>query len=294
MKVGIVGLGLIGGSVALDLKANHFASEIIGADLNAEHVKEAMGLKLVDSVKTLKEVCSEVDLLILATPVNSITKLLPQVLDLISDRTTVTDVGSTKKQMVDAVRQHPRRKQYVPSHPMAGTEFSGPKAAIFGLFREKAAVICDANESNPESVTVIESFYHALGMRLIHMNSSEHDLHAAYVSHLSHISSFVLANTVLDKEKDVDAIFNLASGGFESTVRLAKSSPEMWAPIFEQNQIFVTEALGAYIERLQLFQKSLIQKNYPETKKYMQHANEITRVLAKIGNQNGDKREQKK
>ena len=196
--------------------------------------------------------------------------------------------------MVDAVREHSRRKQYVPSHPMAGTEFSGPRAAHLGLFRGKAAVVCDASESNAESVARVEELYRALSMRLIYMNSPEHDLHAAYVSHLSHITSFILANTVLDKEKDVDAIFNLASGGFESTVRLAKSSPEMWSPIFEQNQIFITEALGAYIERLQGFQKTLIEKNFTETKKLMQHANQITRVLDQIKNPRGGNRDQKK
>jgi prephenate dehydrogenase len=290
MKVGIVGLGLIGGSIALDLKANGFAHEIIGVDQNAEHTQQAILLNLVDSVKSLEAACAEVELLVLATPVTSITKMLPTVLDLISPTTIVTDVGSTKKQMVDSVKNHARRKNYVPSHPMAGTEFSGPNAAILGLFAGKAAVICDAAASEARAVALIEKFYATLKMRLIHMNSAEHDLHAAYVSHLSHISSFVLANTVLDKEKDVDAIFNLASGGFESTVRLAKSSPEMWAPIFEQNQTYITEALGAYIERLQHFHQNLLNQDYSETKKSMQQANQITRVLAKLG----EKRDQKK
>jgi prephenate dehydrogenase len=167
---------------------------------------------------------------------------------------------------------------------MAGTEFSGPEAALRGLFRNKASVICDEHDSDPQHVRRIQQMYLALGMRVILMESHEHDLHAAYVSHLSHISSFVLANTVLDKEKDVSAIFNLASAGFESTVRLAKSSPDMWAPIFDQNNQFIIEALGAYIDRLKVFHESLIQRDFEKTRTMMKRSNEIRRVLEQIQN----------
>lgn len=287
MKLSVVGVGLIGGSMALDLRECGFAKRVWGVDNNAGHVEQAKLLGIVEKMCSLEEACADADLVVLAVPVNAINALLPKVLDLISGTATVTDVGSTKSQLCEVVASHPRRKQYVPSHPMAGTEFSGPSAAVRGLFKGKAAVICDRNKNNSKCVAVIEKMYEALQMRLVNMDSTEHDLHAAYVSHLSHISSFVLATTVLDKEKNVNAIFDLASGGFESTVRLAKSSPEMWAPIFEQNQASIAEALGEYIERLKKFQQSIVSGNFSETKKTMEHANEIRRVLLKIGNKGG-------
>jgi prephenate dehydrogenase len=226
--------------------------------------------------------CKTSDIIVIATPVHSISKLLPAALDLMKPGAAITDVGSTKKQIAEAVKNHPKRKQYVASHPMAGTEFSGPSAAHLGLFKGKAAVICDEAFSDQTAAKIVRALYEALQMRLISMESGAHDLHAAYVSHLSHITSFVLANTVLDKEKDVDAIFNLASGGFESTVRLAKSSPDMWAPIFEQNNIFIAEALGAYIDRLKRFHEHLQNKDFSQTRTEMEKANGIKRVLEQI------------
>jgi len=282
MKIGIVGLGLMGGSMALELKAQGFATKTIGVDLNPKNAEKALLLGLVDSIEALNQACAEADIIVIATPVQSISKLLPLVLDHLRPGAVVTDVGSTKKHISDSVRGHPKRKQYVSSHPMAGTEHSGPEAAHLGLFTGKAAVICDEEMSSPDAVQTIRKLYEALQMRLIQMESSAHDLHAAYVSHLSHISSFVLANTVLDKEKDVDAIFNLASGGFESTVRLAKSSPQMWTEVFEQNTAFVTEALGAYIDRLRKFHDSLKANNFSQTRTYIEQANEIKRVLENL------------
>ncbi len=284
MKLCVVGLGLIGGSMALELKAKGFASEVVGVDSSSEHAKQAQTLGLVDSISAFEVACSEADFVILATPVNQVNLLLTRALDCLKPGAVVTDVGSTKAVIVDAIIHHPKRKQFVASHPMAGTEFSGPKAAHLGLFKGKAAVICDQDASDPDAITLVQKAYRTLEMRLIFMESKAHDLHAAYVSHLSHITSFVLANTVLDKEKDIDAIFNLASGGFESTVRLAKSSPEMWNPIFEQNQTPVIEALGAYIDRLKLFHECLQNKDFDQTKQYMSQANQISRVLTEIGN----------
>ena len=284
MRVGIVGLGLIGGSIALDLKSSHFASEVLGVDHNEMHVKEALKLGLVDHARSLAEVCREADLVVLSIPVNVLCSMLPKILDMIGPQTTVTDVGSTKAKIVEAVAAHPKRQQFVPSHPMAGTEFSGPKAAHLGLFKNKATVICDPKESGNEHLEKVTKMYQQLEMRILYMNSIEHDLHAAYVSHLSHISSFVLANTVLDKEKNVNAIFDLASAGFESTVRLAKSSPEMWSPIFEQNHQYIVEALGAYIEHLKIFHEKLLAKDFQGTKVLMTQSNEIKRVLEKIQN----------
>ena len=286
MKLAVVGLGLIGGSMALDLKARNFVSEVLGVDQNEVHTKEALKLGLVDRITTLEEACKEADLIILATPVNVLSSLLPKVLDLIQPYGTVTDVGSTKAKITVSIKNHPKRKQFVPSHPMAGTEFSGPQAAHLGLFKDKATIICDSNDSGAEHLQKVIEMYQQLEMRVLYMNSKEHDLHAAYVSHLSHISSFVLANTVLDKEKNVNAIFDLASAGFESTVRLAKSSPDMWAPIFEQNHDHIVEALGAYIDHLKTFQQTLVAKDYTSTKALMTQSNEIKRVLEKIQNKN--------
>lgn len=282
MKLAVIGLGLIGGSMSLDLKKSGFVSEVLGVDSSEENKKEALALAIIDKACTLEEVCQSADLIILSTPVGVVTKLLPQILDLIKDHQTVLDVGSTKVQIVETIKNHKKRANFVATHPMAGTEFSGPKAAHHGLFKDKATVICDSSESGTNHLKKVTDMYHALQMRVVSMNSNEHDLHTAYVSHLSHISSFVLANTVLDKEKDVNAIFDLASAGFESTVRLAKSSPEMWAPIFDQNQKNIVEALGAYIDRLKLFHESLIAKDFDQTKKYMYRSNEIRRVLSQI------------
>lgn len=285
MKLSIVGLGLIGGSMAIDLKAAGFAHTIVGVDTNADHCEKAKLLGLVDSTESFHEACTTSDVIVIATPVHSIFKLLPLALDLMKEGAVITDVGSTKKQISEKVKTHPKRNQYVPSHPMAGTEYSGPEAALKGLFKGKAAVICDEHLSLPPAALTVRKLYETLEMRIIAMESEAHDLHAAYVSHLSHITSFVLANTVLDKEKDVDAIFNLASGGFESTVRLAKSSPDMWTPIFEQNTDFIAEALGAYIDRLRRFHDSLKSGDFKKTRAYIEQANEIKRVLETIGDQ---------
>jgi len=282
MKVAIVGLGLIGGSAALDLKSSGFASRVIGVDSNSDHTSQALRLGLVEDVQSFDRAVATSDLVILAIPVNAIRAVLPDVLSKLKADATVTDMGSTKGTICTTVQDHPRRGQYVASHPMAGTEFSGPQAAIRDLFVEKAAVICERSKSAPEHVSTIERMYTALKMRLIYMEAAEHDLHAAYVSHLSHISSFVLANTVLAKEKDVNAIFDLASGGFESTVRLAKSSPLMWTPIFEQNREQVVGALQAYIEHLKEFQESLVKSDFQKTRSLMERANEIRRVLSRF------------
>jgi prephenate dehydrogenase len=284
MKVAIVGMGLIGGSIALDLKRTGFASEIIGVDSNAENERVAKELGLAGRMLPLAAAVSQADLTILAVPVQSICALLPSVLDGLSETGTVTDVGSTKERIVRTVVSHPRRAQFVASHPMAGTENSGPAAAHLGLFRGKAAVICDGEKSAPSHLRRVENLYHALEMRLIQMASAEHDIHAAFVSHLSHISSFVLANTVLDIEKNVASIFDLAGGGFESTVRLAKSSPEMWMPILMQNQTHVKYALQAYIKHLEEFHTALSESRWDDLQAQLKQANQIRRVLHDLGN----------
>ena len=282
MKVVVVGLGLIGGSIALELRAKKFAHEIVGVDENPAHSKQAIELGLVDRVQRLEQSIEAAELVILSVPMSAMTKVLPELLDSVSEQTTLTDVGSTKAKLVKLVHNHPKRAQYVPSHPMAGTENSGPAAALSGLFQGKTSVICDKSLSAEIHLKRVESMYAALGMRMIYMNSSEHDIHAAFVSHLSHISSFVLANTVLDMEKNVATIFDLAGGGFESTVRLAKSSPEMWVPIFDQNSDSVEHALDAYINHLLEFKSALHEKKWDKIQALLKRANEIRRVLHTI------------
>ncbi len=284
MILAVVGLGLIGGSMALDLLSSQFVDEVIGVDQNQENQRIAQEMKIVNRIENLENACRDADIIILAIPVNSIIQILPQVLNLIKSHQTILDVGSTKSEINESIKSHKNRSNFVGTHPMAGTEFSGPMSAHLGLFKNKATVICDKAESGIEHFKKVSDLYKALGMRVLEMNSSEHDLHVAYVSHLSHISSFVLANTVLDKEKNANDIFNLASAGFESTVRLAKSSPEMWTPIFEQNQKNIIQALDDYIDRLQNFKESLKTENYEQTKKYMIQSNEIKRILSQINN----------
>ncbi len=288
-NVVIVGLGLIGGSVALDLKRRGFAAHIVGVDSNEGHCAQALELGLVDEILPLERALNNAELVILAIPVNAIAGILPGILDKIPEKCSITDMGSTKQSICLAAASHPKRGQYVASHPMAGTENSGPGAALYDLFNGKVAVICDEAASAPLHLQRVESMYKVLGMRLLRMGSAEHDLHAAYVSHLSHITSFVLANTVLAKEQNANTIFDLAGGGFESTVRLAKSSPEMWAPIFEQNRENIIHALESYIEHFQKFHRTLVQQASDETRGLMADANRIRRVLTKMDDKTSKK-----
>ncbi len=279
MKVAIFGIGLIGGSAAIDLRAAGFCTEIIGVGRSEQNCKLALELGLVDKIVSKEEAIEQADLIILTVPVNVLIDELKFVLDRVQPHQVITDMGSTKGIIIDAIKDHPNRKQYVASHPMAGTENSGPAAAISDLFKGKVCIICDKENSNIEAVELIEKMYTVLGMRLKYMDAHQHDMHAAYISHISHISSFVLAATVLEKEKDEEAILEMAGGGFESTVRLAKSSPEMWAPIFQQNKNYLLEVMDTYIEKMYHF-RNLINKNKnEELKEFMNSANEIRKIL---------------
>ncbi|HNY54518.1 MAG TPA: prephenate dehydrogenase [Chitinophagales bacterium] len=279
MKVAIFGIGLIGGSAAIDLRAAGFCTEIIGVGRSEQNCKLALELGLVDKIVSKEEAIDQADLIILTVPVNVLIDELKFVLDRVQPHQVITDMGSTKGIIIDAIKDHPNRKQYVASHPMAGTENSGPSAAISDLFKGKVCIICDKENSNTEAVELIEKMYTVLGMRLKYMDAHQHDMHAAYISHISHISSFVLAATVLEKEKDEEAILEMAGGGFESTVRLAKSSPEMWAPIFQQNKNYLLEVMDTYIEKMYHF-RNLINKNKnEELKEFMNSANEIRKIL---------------
>ena len=274
----IVGTGLIGGSLAIQLHEKKLSSRLIGVDQNAAHAKTALELELVDEVLPLDEAIEQSDVIILAIPVDAMLQLLPGLLNKI-DKQIVVDLGSTKSELIEAVKNHPRRGRYVATHPMWGTEYSGPQAALRGAFENKAVIICNENESDADALAWVKMMYQKIGMHLLQMEANAHDLHAAYVSHISHITSFALANTVLEKEKEEDAIFELASAGFESTVRLAKSNPAMWAPIFLQNKLNVLDVLNEHIGQLIKFRDSLSKSDEEELKQLMESANKIRRII---------------
>jgi prephenate dehydrogenase len=279
MKVVIFGIGLIGGSLAKDLRESKFASEIIGVENSQAHAEKALELGLIDRLESKEKAIAEADLIILTVPVNALIEELKYVLEHIKPHQIVTDAGSTKGVIIDAVKDTPNRNRYVASHPMAGTEYSGPTAAISHLFKDKICIFCDIENSDVDAVETVEKMYRAIGMDIKQMESHQHDIHAAYVSHIAHISSFVLAATVLEKEKDEEAIFEMAGGGFESTVRLAKSSPATWSPIFQQNKAYLLEAIDTYIEKMYRF-RNLINKNkFAELEEFMTEANEIKKIL---------------
>ena len=278
MVVAIVGIGLIGGSLAIALKEKGIATKLIGVDANPDHAEKALKLGLVDEVAALDDAIPRAQLIILATPVNSLLKLATAILDKVTNQ-VVMDVGSTKTGVLESIRNHPRRGCFMATHPMWGTEYSGPEAAVKGAFVGKAVVVCNKEESNEEAIEVVETIYKSLGMHLVYMDAQDHDVHVAYVSHISHITSFALANTVLEKEREEEAIFELASGGFESTVRLAKSNPAMWVPIFKENRENVLDVLNEHISQLRKFKACLEKENYAYLQELIEDANKIKRII---------------
>lgn len=279
MKVGIIGLGLIGGSIAIDLKRKGYAQQVLGVEADSVNASAALKIGLVDRIVQVEECVAESDIIILAVPVGAAARLLPQVLDMVDDTKTVTDVCSTKELLVKTVKDHPMRRRYVASHPMAGTEYSGPWAAMPGLFDGHACIICDPQDSSCDAVKLIEDLYTVLNMRTIEMSAENHDVHTAYVSHISHITSFALALTVLDKEKDEKHIFDLASGGFSSTVRLAKSSPDMWTPILSQNRDNILHVMDTYIEKMNAFRHAIADGDEEKVRDLIEDANRIRRII---------------
>lgn len=279
MNISIIGTGLIGGSMALKLKQKGLASKIIGIDKNEEHLKEAKSLGIIDDYLPFDEGVKSADLIIVAIPVDAARIILPNILDLLNDKQTIMDVGSTKDGIVKAIKNHPNRSRYVATHPMWGTENSGPTAAMADAFTGRAAVICNQEESAEDAVELVQRVYGALEMNLLYMNSEDHDIHTAYISHISHITSYALANTVLEKEKEEDTIFQLASSGFSSTVRLAKSHPEMWVPIFRQNKENVLDVLNEHISQLRKFKSALEKENYEYLEELILKANKIRGIL---------------
>lgn len=279
MIISVVGLGLLGGSFALGLKEKFPELSVIGVDNNQQHAEKAHSLGIADEILPLEKAVERSRLVVLATPVNVISKLLVPVLDAIPDDATVIDLGSTKEQICKTVANHPKRGQFVALHPIAGTEYSGPEAAFSSLLSHKTMIICEQEKSSQTSLEFVEDLCRKLDMRLSYMSAVEHDLHLAYVSHLSHISSFALSIAVLEKEKDQKNIFDMAGSGFSSTVRLAKSSPGMWGPIFEQNNSNISAALNSYIQQLQLFKNAIDNQDEEASLELMRKANDIRRIL---------------
>ncbi len=281
MRVAVIGLGLIGGSFALALRAKGLATRLIGVEANPLHAAKALELGLVDSVLPLTEAVDGADLIAIAVPVDVIPQLAVKILNRVTENQIVIDMGSTKGELCEIISQHPARHRFVATHPMWGTEFSGPQAATADSFAGRNVVICQKELSDTLAVEKVESIYRALGMDVLEMDAEQHDLHAAYVSHISHITSFILSTTVLEKEREEEAIFNLAGGGFDSTARLAKSSAETWIPIFKQNKYNVLDVLREYIHQLNLFRKALEKDDYKALEQTIARANEIKRVLHK-------------
>lgn len=304
MKVGIIGLGLIGGSMAIDLKRKGFADEVLGVEAEPVNAAAAEKIGLVDRMVSYEECVEQSDIVVLAVPVGAAVRMLPDILDRFhaissgqigsfekgnpsgievsepaGTEKVVIDVCSTKEHLARSVKYHPARRQYVATHPMAGTEYSGPWAAMPGLFDGHAGIICDAEESSPKAVRSVEKLYEALNMRTIYMNSSNHDVHTAYVSHISHVTSFALALTVLEKEKDEKHIFDLASGGFSSTVRLAKSSPDMWTPILTQNSENVLHVIDTYIDKMKAFREAIAEGDEGGIRNLIAESNKIRRII---------------
>jgi prephenate dehydrogenase len=281
MNVIIIGIGLIGGSFALDFRRHFPQARIHGSDVNEEHLQQALSMGIIDAIAA-SDGLGEADLVLVSIPVDALVKDLPAILDAVGGDTLVMDVGSTKSPVCKAVAEHPGRRNFLACHPIAGTEYSGPSAAVEGLYEGKTNIICEVEKTAFKLQERALAIYQKLGMRMRYMNPEAHDKHIAYVSHLSHISSFMLGKTVIEKEKNERDIFDMAGSGFESTVRLAKSSPAMWTPIFRQNKENVIEILEAYIRNLEAFRDKLGADDFEGIYEEMDNTNKIREILRGI------------
>lgn len=278
MKTYIIGTGLIGGSFALDIPKVIKDAVIYGIDADENHLEKALELGLIQHKATIESV-ADADFVIVAVPVDAALVILPKVLDLIPETALVIETGSTKFPICEALENHPRRRNFMATHPIAGTEFSGPSAAVSGLFSGKTNIICEVEKTTFRLQEKALQLFRDLDMRIRYMEPKSHDRHIAYVSHLSHISSFMLGKTVIEKEKHERDIFDMAGSGFESTVRLAKSSPVMWTPIFRQNKKQVVKSLGEYIANLEQFKALLENDDYDAIHQEMHDTNRIKEIL---------------
>lgn len=279
MTVGIIGLGLIGGSIGLNLLNNNLGYTVLGSDSNSKHESEALRLGLVNEIKSLDDICSKSDLVIICIPVDSSTHLLNSILNKIGPNQVVTDVGSTKNGICKIALNHKNGNRFVGGHPIAGTEYEGPSAASLGLFTDKVGILCPLPTTDIDALTLVKNIYKSLKMTITEMDYLMHDKHLAYVSHLSHISSFALSLTVLNIEKNEKAIFDLAGSGFRSTSRLAKSSSNMWTPILTKNSDNILSALDEYINQLQLFRESIVAGDEKKINQLIINSNRIKEIL---------------
>ena len=282
MTIGVIGLGLIGGSMALDLKRRSFADTVIGVENDPVNASAALNIGLVDEVVPFEDCVRRSDVVVVAIPVGAAVKMLPKVLDIFEEcggDKIVIDTCSTKSQIVRSVHYHPRRGSFVATHPMAGTEYSGPWAAMPNLFDGRACIFANTEDSDPKAVATVEKLYGVLNMRPIYMNADNHDVHTAYVSHISHVTSFALALTVLEKEQDEKHIFDLASGGFSSTVRLAKSSAAMWVPILTQNRDNVLHVIDTYLDKMKSFRDAIADFDEKKIESLIKEANKIKKIV---------------
>lgn len=279
MRIFIAGLGLIGGSLALTLKERGMVEEVMGMEVSEERAKEALSLGLADRIVPFEEGVTTADLIVLATPVDTIPMLAVKALNRVQKPQVVIDLGSTKGELCEVIDQHARRSRFVAVHPMWGTEYSGPQAAVKGAFAGRTAVICERERSDEDALQMVEELLRTLQMPVIYMSAEEHDLHTAYVSHISHITSFALANTVLEKEREDRHIFDLAGGGFESTVRLAKSASSTWVPILMQNKYNVLDVLREHIHQLQLMRRMIERDDTTGLREVIDRANSIQRII---------------
>lgn len=278
MIITVIGTGLIGGSFALSLKQSGFAAQVIGVDQSEEHIKIALKKGIIDTALPLAEAIAACELVIIAVPVDSTVDMVKTVLDMVTSQ-TVIDVGSTKSAIHEQAVHHPNGKRFVATHPIWGTEYSGPNAALAGGFKNRITVICNPEQSAPDAVNKVVALYQSLEMRIVYQDAHSHDLHAAYVSHISHLTSFALALAVLDKEKEEEQIFRLAGAGFESTVRLAKSNPDTWVPIFKENRSNILDVLNDQIHYLRQMKKLIEMEEYDTLHKLLTQANDIKRIL---------------
>jgi prephenate dehydrogenase len=280
-KIYIIGVGLIGGSFALEIKKIFPDSNIIGIDNSKENLDQAINLGIIDAIGSIDDITNPF-MILLAIPVKSIINILPNVLDKSTQDTIVIDFGSTKNSICKSVMNHKNRSNFVAAHPIAGTEFSGPNAAHYGLFDNKNIIICEHEKSNENIINTALEIFSKMKMIVSYMDSISHDKHIAYVSHLSHLSSFMLGKTVMDEEESEKNIFDMAGSGFESTVRLAKSSPKMWTDIFDDNKANVLKSLSDYINNLELI-KDLIESNkFEELESQLKKTNYIKKILKGI------------
>jgi len=279
MNVTLIGCGLIGGSMVMDMRKAGMIQSVTGIDTNRDHLKAARLRNIIDKQGTIETDIRDADLVILAVPVDVAKEIIIGILDYSGSKTVIMDVGSTKASICKSAGTHPNRDRFVATHPIAGTEYSGPEASFLGLFKNKNALICESEMSSSFALEKVKNIYDALGSKISEMDSVEHDRHLAYVSHLSHISSFTLGLTVLDIETNEKNISMLAGSGFESTVRLAKSSPDMWGPIFIQNAYDIKKALDEYVRHLNEFGKLIATGEKQKLRDQMKRANQIIGIL---------------